>query len=98
MRASSAYAAPPVDGSVDRRRVGERAGKLDSDAAVGVFRQSGGIRELAEPAAVGAHGEDLAAEGVGAERVATRIEDDCLRHCILEDGPIVPVADSAPRR
>src|SRR5213080_129479 len=60
----------PLDGSVKRRRVGERAGEFDSDAAVRVGRESGGVGQLAEPAAVGAHGEDLAPVGTGAERVA----------------------------
>src|SRR5262249_26205866 len=86
--------------SVERRRVGERAGEFDIDAreAVPSRSYSRGIRELPEPVSVGAYGEDLTASGVGAERVAAGLEDDRVRQGILEDGSIVTRADRASRR
>src|SRR5262249_39561403 len=65
------------------RRVRERAGKLDPDAAVRVFRESGGVGQLPEPAAVGAHGEQLTAVDARMERVARGVEDDRFRHRVL---------------
>src|SRR5262245_11008425 len=71
--------------SVNGRRVGERTGKLDPDAAVRIGREAGGVGQLAEPAAVGAQGEDLLAVGVCADRVTAGIEDDSLRHRVLNN-------------
>src|SRR5262249_40858865 len=82
-------------GSVEDSRVGEQARDFDPDAPVRVGRETGGIGQLAEPSAVRAYGEDLVAEGIRAERIARRVEDDCLRHRILTD-ELIP--HEAPRR
>src|SRR5262249_42989581 len=80
--------------SVRRRRLGERPGERDPDAAVRVGRDSGGTGELTEPASVGAHGKQLIAVPVRAEWIAGGVEDHRLGHRVLEDDPIIPVADS----
>src|SRR5262249_19574270 len=72
-----------LDGSVKRRRVSKRAWEFDSDAAVGVRDEPGGVGQLAEPAAVGAHGEELTAVDVRMKRVARGVEQDRLRHRVL---------------
>jgi hypothetical protein len=85
--------------SVRQSRIGEGAGELGSDAAVRVDRESRGVGQLVEPEPVGAHREDLgSARRVGAERVTRRVEDDRMRHRILEEDPIVPVCAPAVRR
>src|SRR5262249_31398914 len=64
---------------------GEQEREFDPVAPVRVGRETGDIGQLAEPRAVRAHGEDLVAEGIRAERIARSVEDDCLRHRILTD-------------
>jgi hypothetical protein len=76
--------------SVRHSRVRKRPGELDAQAVVRAGRDASGVGQLAEPASVGAHGEELAAVGVGIERVAAGLEHDCLRHRVLKDDPIVP--------
>src|SRR5262245_6537864 len=50
------------------------AGQLRVDRAVGLGYHAGRVGELAEARAVRAHGEELAAVGVSAQRIATRVE------------------------
>src|SRR5262245_13154298 len=69
--------------SAERRRVGERTGELDFEAAVRVLGESAGVGQLTEPAAVGTHGENLPAVGVGVQRIAARLEDYCPCHLVL---------------
>src|SRR5262249_57173191 len=78
------------------RRVSERAGEFDSDAAVGASRKPRGVGQLPKPCSIGSHGEDLivavAIDGLVSppraemERVLCRVEDDGLGDRILIDG------------
>ena len=95
----------PDDVRSVKRRVSERAGEFDSEAAVGTSREPRGVRQLAEPCSIGSHREDLivavAIDGrvspprAEMERVLCRVEDDGLRDRILIDDPIASVSDSA---
>jgi hypothetical protein len=61
--------------SVNGGRIRDRAWQLDPHRAVGVDLHSPHRGELAETRAVGAHGEDLVADGIRAHGVTTRQEN-----------------------
>src|SRR5262249_55857347 len=50
--------------------------QLHRDAAIGMLHEALGVRQDAEPRAVGAHGKELSAVRVRAERIAGRVEHD----------------------
>src|SRR5262245_6260489 len=61
------------------------AGHLGVDRAVGLGHHAGRVGELAEARAVRAHGEELAAVGVPAQRIAARVEHERPGDRVLDE-------------